>query len=293
MIYLDLKDDQSEKVIYDYPDCPAYFIAEYLSHYPNYAAVSHWHDDIEFLMIRSGQMQYHVNGTILNLEEGQGIFVNSRQMHYGFSADHRECDFICALIHPMLLCSTPAYEKNFVLPLIRNDNIPFYILDPSIQWQKIILEQLASMYAHHEDKTAPLRILSSFSLIWALLLENLPAASPEKNNIDPDLSTIRSMTGFIQQNYTSRISLSDIAEAGCVGISKCCRLFSRYFSQTPNLYLNQYRLNKSAELLRETNLSITEIALSTGFSGASYYAETFRKWAGMSPGEFRRDNKQH
>ncbi len=66
---------------------------------------------------------------------------------------------------------------------------------------------------------------------------------------------------------------------------------SRYFSQSPNLYLNQYRLTKSAELLRETTMSITEIALSTGFSGASYYAETFRKWAGISPGEFRKNSK--
>lgn len=96
------------------------------------------------------------------------------------------------------------------------------------------------------------------------------------------------MTGFIQQNYTSRISLKEIAAAGSVGISKCCKLFSRYFSQSPNLYLNQYRLNKSAQLLRETDMTITEIALSTDFGSASYYAESFRKWAGMSPGKFRK-----
>ena len=35
-------------------------------------------------------------------------------------------------------------------------------------------------------------------------------------------------------------------------------------------------------------MTITEIALSTGFGSASYYAESFRKWAGMSPGEFRK-----
>lgn len=118
MIYIDLKDDLSEKMVYDYPDCPAYTIHELLSHYPNYSAISHWHDDIEFLMIRSGQMQYNVNGKILTLEQGQGIFVNSRQMHYGFSESHRECEFFCILIHPILLCTLPAYEKNFVLPLI-------------------------------------------------------------------------------------------------------------------------------------------------------------------------------
>ena len=34
MIYIDLKDDLSEKMVYDYPDCPAYTIHEMLSHYP-------------------------------------------------------------------------------------------------------------------------------------------------------------------------------------------------------------------------------------------------------------------
>ncbi len=291
MIYIDLKDDLSEKVIYNYPDCPAYFIAESLSHYPNYTAVSHWHDDIEFLMIRSGQMQYNVNGEILTLEQGQGIFVNSRQMHFGFSGEHRECEFTCILIHPMLLCTSPAYEKNFVLPLLGNNEASFFIFDQNVPWQGQILQKLAEIYTHRNEKTAPLRILSAFSLIWALLLENLPASSPSESHTDIDFSAIRNMTGFIQQNYTSRISLADIAEAGSVGISKCCRLFSRYFSQSPNLYLNQYRLTKSAELLRETTMSITEIALSTGFSGASYYAETFRKWAGISPGEFRKNSK--
>lgn len=288
MIYIDLKDDLSEKMVYDYPDCPAYTIHELLSHYPNYSAVSHWHDDIEFLFIQSGQMQYNVNGEILTLEQGQGIFVNSRQMHYGFSREHKECEFTCILIHPMLLCTSPAYEKNFVLPLIQNNEVPFFIFDPNISWQALILEQMAEIYEHRKDNTAPLQILSSFSLIWALLVENLPASSRSDKNMNNDLSAIRNMTGFIQQNYASKISLSDIAAAGSVGISKCCKLFSRYFSQSPNLYLNQYRLDKSALLLRETDMTITEIALSTGFSGASYYAETFRKWAGMSPGEFRK-----
>ena len=171
----------------------------------------------------------------------------------------------------MLLCTLPAYEKNFVLPLIRNNEVPFFIFDPGISWQAQILKQMADIYVHRKSKTAPLRILSSFSLIWAL-----------------HLTAIRNMTGFIQQNYTSRISLKEIAAAGSVGISKCCKLFSRYFSQSPNLYLNQYRLNKSAQLLRETDMTITEIALSTGFGSASYYAESFRKWAGMSPGKFRK-----
>ena len=66
----------------------------------------------------------------------------------------------------MLLCTLPAYEKNFVLPLIRNNEVPFFIFDPGISWQAQILKQMADIYVHRKSKTAPLRILSSFSLIW-------------------------------------------------------------------------------------------------------------------------------
>ena len=129
MLSVDLKDDRSEIVHYDFEDYPIYIRKALLSSYNNFEAPSHWHDDIEFLMIQSGQMQYNVNGKILTLEQGQGIFVNSRQMHYGFSESHRECEFFCILIHPMLLCTLPAYEKNFVLPLIRNNEVTFFIFD--------------------------------------------------------------------------------------------------------------------------------------------------------------------
>ena len=42
------------------------------------------------------------------------------------------------------------------------------------------------------------------------------------------------------------------------------------------------------ELLHDTDMSITEIALSTGFGSASYYAETFRRKLGKSPKEYRK-----
>ena len=81
MIYIDLKDDLSEKMVYDYPDCPAYTIHEMLSHYPNYSAISHWHDDIEFLMIQSGQMQYNVNGKILNTTGAEAVKRSSNTLN--------------------------------------------------------------------------------------------------------------------------------------------------------------------------------------------------------------------
>lgn len=291
--FIELNDDYSEKIHYNYPDYPIYTYRGILSHYPNYTAPNHWHNDIEFIAVLSGEMQYNINGETLLLQSGEGIVINAGQMHFGFSDTKSECDFICVLLHPMLLCSTPSFERSFVLPFIRNSKIPFIHLRQDIIWQHEIYTQITVIHSSKDFKTAPLKIMSSFSEIWSLLYENMPTDYTEGVNTRQNfnLTIMKNMVGFIQKYYTKKISLADIAASGAVGQSKCCKLFSEYFSQTPNMYLNQYRLNKSIELLQTTDLSITEIALCVGFSNASYYAEIFRKWLNKSPTEFRRERQ--
>lgn len=56
----------------------------------------------------------------------------------------------------------------------------------------------------------------------------------------------------------------------------------------PNAYLTDYRLRRGAELLLSTNLTVTEICYEVGFSGGSYFTETFHRCLGCSPGEYRK-----
>ena len=208
---IELKDDRSEKVHYDKSDYPIYIRYGQLSHYPNYTAPSHWHDDIELIAILAGEMKYNVNGEIINLTRGNGILVNARQMHFGFSDTRAECDFICILLHPLLLCSTSSCENDFILPVIHNNAMPYIFLDANIAWQKKILDQIHFMYTRKDLKTVPLDVQSSFSAIWSLLYENMP---PDDNMISlqsNDLTITKNMVGFIQKYYTHKISLTDIA----------------------------------------------------------------------------------
>ena len=283
-----VNDDYSEKVQYDDPDYPVMISRDFLSSYPNYAAPSHWHDDIELIAVLSGQMQYSVNGEIFGLCAGEGVFINSRQMHFGFSADREECEFICILLHPMLLGATPAYEHDFVLPVIRRSGLPYLCLHADISWQRQIWALIGRMYEVREQKTAALQVQAAFLLVWSLLYEHIPLEKTTGTLQDGDLVIMKNMIGFIQKNYMDRISLSEIAAAGMVGQSKCCKLFARYLGETPNRYLMQYRLNKSMHMLKNTDKTITEIAMETGFGSGSYYAESFRKWIGKSPREFRK-----
>ena len=65
------------------------------------------------------------------------------------------------------------------------------------------------------------------------------------------------------------------------------RLFQKEMRLSPGSYLEQIRIQKALSLLRETDLSIKEIAYSTGFSHVSYFCAVIRRKTGMTPEEYR------
>ena len=77
--------DASEIVHYDTAGIPLYVKSDVLSEYPGMRAICHWHDDLEFIRIRKGEMYYRVNSQTILLKEGDCLIVNSRQLHYGYS----------------------------------------------------------------------------------------------------------------------------------------------------------------------------------------------------------------
>ena len=119
------------------------------------------HDDIELIAVLSGEMEYSVNGELLELKKGQGLLVNAGQMHFGFSHQKKECDFICVLLHPVLLCPLPSYERDFVNPVIHNKGLPYLLLKPEIPWKKDIYDKILYLYDIRKEKTAPLKILAA------------------------------------------------------------------------------------------------------------------------------------
>lgn len=123
---VELNADASEKIRYNDPAYPIYHCPGRLSDYPNYTALNHWHADLEFIVVHSGSMSYNVNGEILTLNSGEGLIVNARQMHYGFSTDRTECTFLCLLLHPQLLCPLPSFKRNLIDPLIENTAAPSF-----------------------------------------------------------------------------------------------------------------------------------------------------------------------
>lgn len=279
---INLRSDGAELVSYDRGGYRAYVRRALLSSYPGYSAVGHWHDDIEFILVLSGEMEYLVNGRQTALRAGEGLIVNARRMHYGFSPQKRECDFVCLLLHPDLLGGGYIREK-FVLPLTDDRAFDFCLLAGEA-WHEEILACIRAVYESAASPVAELKTSEYFLRMWSAMYLHLKGAETEG---DANLAVLRSMLDCVHRRFGGALTLGEIARAGGVCKSRCNEIFHRYVHRTPVSYLIEYRLAKSVELLLGTERSVTEIALDTGFSSASNYCEYFRRAYCMTPRQYR------
>ncbi len=281
-----LNENRSENVWYTYPEYAVYLEILSTDIVRGGAETIHWHDDVEFLVALDGDGVEVVNGESLELHPGDGIFINAQQMHYGFSLQ-KGLHLLCIRVNPRILCMSPLFENTYVLPVLQNNRMPYLKLESGAEWQKKILDILRKMHDIRNETNVHLRLQGLFCLLWQEIFENMPeSVRPTKSRMS-DLAAMEAMIEFIERHSAEKLTLGKIAEAGLVCESKCCRLFGKYLHKTPNAYLTDYRLGKAAQLLTSTEQSVTEIALTCGFGGASYFAETFRKHYGCSPKEYR------
>ncbi|WP_455436062.1 AraC family transcriptional regulator [Hungatella hathewayi] len=289
-INVDIMQDASEIVRYDETGIPLYIQTGELSRYPDRKALCHWHDDLEFIRIVHGEMNYYINGKNLVLKEHDGIMVNTRQMHYGSSINQNDCSFLCILVHPALFSSNRLIYQKYLLPLLEDRETEFVYLDSGRPDHGFILDCLMEMtqLKEHGEYGYELEIIGLFYLIWRHLARQFKAgktAAPGSEDMDTKVQ--KDMVSFIYQHYTEKLTLSAIAASGGVCRSKCCQIFKKYLCQSPIDFLNSYRLEVSSHLLKKTDKSITEIATECGFNHLSYYSELFMRHYGCTPRQFR------
>lgn len=281
-------EDASETVAYNNPLFPLYVHLGKLSSYPDYSAISHWHMDLEFIIIKKGQMTYNVNGNLINLTENNGIMVNSRQLHYGFSPEHQECEFVCILFSPELFSGNAWFYQNFIEPVIQNFSCPYLYLDNN-GWHNAVLQKLDAIYHCSFTDSAPyFDLIGLFNGIFQLLYQNITERGAIPKQESEELSSLKNMISYVEEHFADHITLKDLALAGTCCKSRCNILFKKYLRDTPVSYINKLRLRKSLDLLLESDISITNIALTCGFSGASYYCEIFHRYYGISPFQYRK-----
>lgn len=285
--FIDFNHDRSEKIKYTYPELPFYFHKGRFSLYPDYAMEEHWHDEAELVISLSGHMTYNVNGQLVKIREGEGIFINSRRLHSAFSAERTECRYIVILFHPMILCTAKQLEQELVLPVL-DSSLDFIHLKQNVTWENEIIRYVHLIAEKSDENVAVLSAIGSLHFIWSEIVQHTDF-NPITVKNDTQLSILKTMISYVHAHYSEKITLTEIAKSGCVSKRTCGNLFLKYAHKTPIAFLNDYRLRKSIELMQNTDMTILEISLACGFSGASYYAECFRRSFGKNPTEYRKN----
>lgn len=93
---------------------------------------------------------------------------------------------------------------------------------------------------------------------------------------------------YIEKNYAKEISLNVIAKASGLTPTYFSALFKKETGETLSNYIIRYRLDIAKHLLRETGLSISEIASSVGYPDIKYFSRLFKKYMNITPTEFRK-----
>lgn len=93
---------------------------------------------------------------------------------------------------------------------------------------------------------------------------------------------------IIDINYSKNITLDSLAEITHINKFYLAHSFTECIGQSPINYLADRRIEACKELLTTSDLSVTQIASSAGFSSQSYFSQIFNKKVGMSPRQYRK-----
>ncbi len=102
---------------------------------------------------------------------------------------------------------------------------------------------------------------------------------------------IQSAVSYIEEHYMQDITVENIAECLNLERSYFSKLFKKMTQKSPQEFLIQYRINKSCELLRTTNMTIAQVSESIGYSNQFHFSRAFKKLMGTSPQQWRRQHR--
>lgn len=130
-------------------------------------------------------------------------------------------------------------------------------------------------------------MLHSYMKIMTICAEymTLTNALPSKAPRLPELAKI-----YLHERYAEKITIKHICKS--LGCSKSALLsaFKEEYGTTINNYLCDVRINEAVRLLKNTGLSISEIAEETGFYDQSYFSKVFSQKMGVTPSNYRKEN---
>lgn len=249
----------------------------------------HWHEELEFTYIAKGKKQVLTTGHTYEFQEGEAFFTNSNALCA--MKNIGKCKVESHLFHATFLSGhfRSIYETKYMNPVLQNKKIEVVAIRGTTENQKKILSKLRQASRLQEQENVEFQTRNLFSEIWLLLLDEI---ANSENLVMPKASMnkerLLTMMAFIQKNYSQKITLEEIAASASISAREASRCFQSSIHETAIEYLLECRVEMAKKLLKSSNLSMTEIAIKTGFSDSAYFGKIFRRKMKMTPLEYRK-----
>ena len=154
---------------------------------------------------------------------------------------------------------------------------------------KELCEQLIDIYMAENDETES-KITAQIKtkiILLQFILEMWKKGFVIENDTSGRNIVEKEMVSYIQQNFTGKISLKEFGEQFHLSEKYISRYFKEHFHITLSQYITYLRLENAKQLLQDTDLSVTETAMQSGYQNVSYFIRSFKKTYGISPLKYR------
>lgn len=245
----------------------------------------HWHKHIEINLMLSGEAEFIVDGVKRELKPGDFIIINSSDIHMGTA--HPEIplkDRYQELI-------TILWDYDFLYRYVDHlSELRFEMPQSESLGEKIkgLIMRIDRAYME-KGICFEMDITSALLQIGSILLKNC-IVSEEKlpeNGMKSNLQAIQEAVSYIEENYAMNLTLDAISKH--MGFTPA--YFSKKFKQITGVtyhdYLIDCRIKNSLKDIRNTNLSMTDVAYRNGFPNVKSFIEYFKKAYNMTPLKYR------
>lgn len=255
---------------------------------------AHWHEEAEFLLVLEGEMAFQIGTDLHPLRAGEAIYVPGGDIHAGHPRGKGGCAFFAVVFRMDWLRSgtLDRVQSDYLARLLDGSRTLPVRYDGTQPWSAAVLGELRAIReAMAERKPGyELAVKARLYLILAEIFGG-PGWLPRHRERPEDrqrLELLKTVITHIETRFAEKIYLRDLASLAGMSESRFSRFFKQTMRQTPLAYINRYRVEKAAELLRETDRKLLDIALEVGFEHQGYFIKRFREQMGVTPAEYRR-----
>lgn len=250
---------------------------------------AHWHSSMEIVVPIEGTYEVTAGNVLYNVEPDEILFIPPRELHEIHAPSHgMRFIYILNISSITSLRSFAGIKPIMSSPTIMSPQTHPEVYDDVYN----ILVQIRSEY-FSDSEFAELRILSLLLEMFIKIGEHRTHQNELFTNVRPSkqhdyVQRFNSALEYIDKNYTEDLSLDYLADQ--IGFSKYhfSRLFKQYTGYNFSDYLCFRRITAAEELLSDPNLSITEVAMGSGFASISTFNRIFKLKKGFTPSEYRK-----